>query len=149
MGSVIEQLLADPKSTEFSRKKFSLLEPLSGFTDFIKHRKESTLMQHAKKEYQYAQFVFASGWYRQEFSYLRRILAFITRLQQERMQMIVDVRELPLTHKQGHPKTALGERLMLAGIAKCMNPPLAARKSSVIAIAIAMIKTGLGTPEAF
>lgn len=45
------------------------------------------------------------------------IEAFIERLKQARVQLIVDVRELPLSRKKGFSKTAFREALASAGIA--------------------------------
>ncbi|MBA4341337.1 MAG: hypothetical protein C0423_04200 [Methylibium sp.] len=45
------------------------------------------------------------------------IEAFIERLKQARVQLIVDVRELPLSRKKGFSKTAFREALAAAGIA--------------------------------
>ena len=45
------------------------------------------------------------------------IEAFIERLKQARVQLIVDVRELPLSRKRGFSKTAFREALAVVGIA--------------------------------
>ena len=45
------------------------------------------------------------------------IEAFLERLKQARIQLVVDVRELPLSRKKGFSKTAFREALVAAGIA--------------------------------
>jgi uncharacterized protein (DUF488 family) len=56
------------------------------------------------------------------------IETFIARLQQVGVQTIFDVRELPLSRKKGFSKTALSERLKLAGIAYRHEPALGCPK---------------------
>ena len=56
------------------------------------------------------------------------IEAFIARLQQVGVRTIVDVRELPLSRKKGFSKTALSERLKVAGIAYKHEPALGCPK---------------------
>ncbi|MCH2241712.1 MAG: DUF488 domain-containing protein [Aquabacterium sp.] len=56
------------------------------------------------------------------------IEAFIERLQQARVQLIVDVRELPLSRKKGFSKTAFREALAQAGIAYEHRPALGCPK---------------------
>jgi uncharacterized protein (DUF488 family) len=50
------------------------------------------------------------------------IETFIAHLQKVGVQTVVDVRELPLSRKKGFSKTALSERLKLAGIAYRHEP---------------------------
>lgn len=50
--------------------------------------------------------------------------AFIVRLSEAHVRMIVDVRELPLSRKKGFSKTALRDRLATADIAYCHVPTL-------------------------
>lgn len=73
-NSVIEALLANAQGAEAHRKTFHQLSQLSICADAIKHRRESKLMQHSIKEYQYGQFALASGLYRQSFASLRLAL---------------------------------------------------------------------------
>ena len=56
------------------------------------------------------------------------IEAFIERLKQARVQLIVDVRELPLSRKKGFSKTAFREALAAAGIAYEHRPALGCPK---------------------
>jgi uncharacterized protein (DUF488 family) len=56
------------------------------------------------------------------------IEAFIQRLQQARVQLIVDVRELPLSRKKGFSKTAFREALAAAGIDYEHRPALGCPK---------------------
>ncbi len=56
------------------------------------------------------------------------IEAFIERLQQARVQLIVDLRELPLSRKKGFSKTALRDALSAAGIAYEHRPALGCPK---------------------
>lgn len=56
------------------------------------------------------------------------IEAFIERLVQARVQLIVDVRELPLSRKKGFSKTAFREALAAAGIAYEHLPALGCPK---------------------
>lgn len=56
------------------------------------------------------------------------IEAFIGRLEQARVQLIVDVRELPLSRKKGFSKTAFREALAQAGIAYEHRPALGCPK---------------------
>ncbi|MBB3283190.1 DUF488 family protein [Mitsuaria sp. BK037] len=56
------------------------------------------------------------------------IEAFIERLKQARVQLIVDVRELPLSRKKGFSKTAFREALATAGIAYEHRPALGCPK---------------------
>lgn len=57
------------------------------------------------------------------------IEAFIERLKQARVQLIVDVRELPLSRKKGFSKTAFREALAVAGIAYEHRPALGCPKT--------------------
>lgn len=57
------------------------------------------------------------------------IEAFIERLQQARVQLIVDVRELPLSRKKGFSKTAFRDALAAAGIDYEHRPVLGCPKS--------------------
>lgn len=52
------------------------------------------------------------------------IEAFLIRLREAQIQMIVDVRELPLSRKKGFSKTTLRDHLAAAGIAYCHMPAL-------------------------
>ena len=52
------------------------------------------------------------------------IAAFIERLGQARVQLVVDVRELPLSRKKGFSKNAFREALAAAGIAYEHRPTL-------------------------
>lgn len=54
--------------------------------------------------------------------------AFIDRLRQARVQLIVDVRELPLSRKKGFSKTAFREALAAAGIGYEHRPALGCPK---------------------
>lgn len=56
------------------------------------------------------------------------IEAFIERLKQARVQLIVDVRELPLSRKKGFSKRAFREALAAAGIAYEHRPALGCPK---------------------
>ncbi|MDP4301848.1 DUF488 domain-containing protein [Leptothrix discophora] len=56
------------------------------------------------------------------------IEAFIERLQQARVQLIVDVRELPLSRKKGYSKTAFRAALAAAGIDYQHRPALGCPK---------------------
>ena len=56
------------------------------------------------------------------------IEAFIERLKQARVQLIVDVRELPLSRKKGFSKTAFREALATSGIAYEHRPVLGCPK---------------------
>lgn len=56
------------------------------------------------------------------------IQAFIERLERARVQLIVDVRELPLSRKKGFSKTAFREALAVAGIAYEHRPALGCPK---------------------
>ncbi|MBQ0945345.1 DUF488 domain-containing protein [Ideonella sp. 4Y16] len=56
------------------------------------------------------------------------IEAFIERLLQARVQLIVDVRELPLSRKKGFSKTAFREALAAAGIEYEHRPALGCPK---------------------
>jgi uncharacterized protein (DUF488 family) len=56
------------------------------------------------------------------------IEAFIERLRQVRVQLIVDVRELPLSRKKGFSKTAFREALAAAGIGYEHRPALGCPK---------------------
>lgn len=73
-AKVLEALLADSQGIEAHQRTFHQLAQLSICAEAIQHRRESKLMQHALKEYQYAQFALASGLYRQSFSSLRLAL---------------------------------------------------------------------------
>lgn len=53
---------------------------------------------------------------------------FIERLKEARVQLIVDVRELPLSRKKGFSKTAFREALATAGIAYQHRPALGCPK---------------------
>lgn len=54
--------------------------------------------------------------------------AFIERLKEARVQLIVDVRELPLSRKKGFSKTAFRDALATAGIAYEHRPALGCPK---------------------
>lgn len=56
------------------------------------------------------------------------IEAFIARLKQARVQLVVDVRELPLARKKGFSKTAFREALSAAGIDYAHRPALGCPK---------------------
>ncbi len=56
------------------------------------------------------------------------IQAFVARLHEARVRMIVDVRELPLSRKKGFSKTALREHLVEAGIGYVHLPALGCPK---------------------
>lgn len=56
------------------------------------------------------------------------IEAFIERLRQARVQLIVDVRELPLSRKKGFSKTAFRDALAAAGIGYEHRPVLGCPK---------------------
>jgi uncharacterized protein (DUF488 family) len=56
------------------------------------------------------------------------IEAFIARLKEARVQLVVDVRELPLSRKKGFSKTAFREALAAAGIAYEHRPALGCPK---------------------
>lgn len=53
---------------------------------------------------------------------------FITRLKDERVNLIVDVRELPLSRKKGFSKSAFREHLAAAGIGYTHQPALGCPK---------------------
>lgn len=57
------------------------------------------------------------------------IAAFLARLREAQIRMIVDVRELPLSRKKGFSKTALREHLAAAGIGYVHLPVLGCPKS--------------------
>ncbi|MBK6854425.1 MAG: DUF488 domain-containing protein [Burkholderiales bacterium] len=57
------------------------------------------------------------------------IEAFIQRLRDARVELIVDVRELPLSRKKGFSKTALREQLAAAGIGYEHVPALGCPKA--------------------
>lgn len=56
------------------------------------------------------------------------IAAFVARLRDAQVRMIVDVRELPLSRKKGFSKTALREHLAAAGIGYVHAPALGCPK---------------------
>ena len=56
------------------------------------------------------------------------IATFVAELQQERIQQVVDVRELPLSRKKGFSKTSFSEQLHKSGIAYLHLPALGCPK---------------------
>lgn len=56
------------------------------------------------------------------------IVAFVTRLHEAQVRMIVDVRELPLSRKKGFSKTAFREHLAAAAIGYVHTPALGCPK---------------------